>query len=147
MPQWGDIGEQLENVEDENFDVYMLGKLLWCMVSGNRKLPRGYGRRSDYDLTKQFPNQPEIRVVNDILDKCVVKEGPPSLPQVSPELLEVVDDQISGLRKRSAAVEISRGCSFFLIMYAVEGFYEEDTLPLACKRMPHPILLRMLLYK
>jgi serine/threonine protein kinase len=32
MPQWGDLGERLENVQP-NFDVYMLGKLLWCMVS------------------------------------------------------------------------------------------------------------------
>ncbi|MEI4884253.1 hypothetical protein Q8G49_29240, partial [Klebsiella pneumoniae] len=39
MPVWADLGERLEKVEP-NFDVYMLGKLLWCMVAGKLKLPR-----------------------------------------------------------------------------------------------------------
>ncbi len=30
MPPWADIGGRLEKI-DSNFDVYMLGKLLWCM--------------------------------------------------------------------------------------------------------------------
>jgi hypothetical protein len=44
MPQWGDLGERLEHVQP-NFDVYMLGKLLWCMVSGRLKLPREYHKK------------------------------------------------------------------------------------------------------
>jgi eukaryotic-like serine/threonine-protein kinase len=38
MPQWAALGERLETVEP-NFDVYMLGKVLWCMVSGRLRLP------------------------------------------------------------------------------------------------------------
>jgi serine/threonine protein kinase len=41
MPQWSDLGGRLESVH-KNFDVYMLSKLLWCMVAGRLKLPREY---------------------------------------------------------------------------------------------------------
>lgn len=35
-PTWRGMGVRLENV-NTNFDVYMLGKVLWCMVSGKPK--------------------------------------------------------------------------------------------------------------
>jgi serine/threonine protein kinase len=57
MPQWADLGERLEEVTPA-FDVYMLGKLLWCMVAGKLKLPREYHRRPSHDLEKLFPDSP-----------------------------------------------------------------------------------------
>ena len=51
MPQWAALGERLETVEP-NFDVYMLGKVLWCMVSGRLRLPREYHHRPEFDLTE-----------------------------------------------------------------------------------------------
>src|SRR5262249_40626295 len=33
IPPWGDTGRRLEKVRP-SFDVYMLGKVLWCMVAG-----------------------------------------------------------------------------------------------------------------
>ena len=41
MPQWGDTGDGLDDVKP-CFDIYMLGKLLWCMVFGRLRLPREY---------------------------------------------------------------------------------------------------------
>jgi hypothetical protein len=74
MPTWADLGDRLEKVE-QNFDVYMLGKLLWCMVAGKLKLPREYHRKPTFDLTQMFPHDPQMHVINRILDKCVVEEA------------------------------------------------------------------------
>jgi hypothetical protein len=74
MPQWADKGDRLETVEP-NFDVYMLGKLLWCMLSGRLRLPREYHTRPQYDLTKMFPTVKEMHLVNSLLDKCLCEEA------------------------------------------------------------------------
>lgn len=89
MPSWADLGERLERVEP-NFDVYMLGKLLWCMVAGRLKLPREYFRKKDFDLTLLFPDDPHMYVVNAILERCVVEE-PKDCFSSAKELLSTVD--------------------------------------------------------
>jgi len=93
MPQWGDWGERLENVHT-NFDVYMLGKLLWCMVAGKLKLTREYFKRPPWNLVEMFKQDPQMHLINSILDKCVVEEADRCLPSAN-ELLEEVDEAIS----------------------------------------------------
>jgi serine/threonine protein kinase len=139
MPQWGDVGERLENVQAD-FDVYMLGKLLWCMVSGNHKLPREYHRRPAYDLAKQFPNDQGISIVNEILDRCVVEE-PHHCLKSAQDLLEIVDQSLdalgSGLPMLDRKGKMSLPCRM-----CGKGFYQEHTTA----RLPtetHPILLRV----
>ena len=63
MAPWLDIGERVEEVTP-CADVYMLGKLLWCMVSGRRKLSREYHRRDTFNLVKMFPNSPHMENIN-----------------------------------------------------------------------------------
>jgi hypothetical protein len=87
----------LDNV-NSNFDVYMLGKLLWCMVSGRHKLPREYHRKPAYDLAVQFPNDPKAAIVNEILDKCVVEE-PQHCLKSADELLQIVDERLTILER------------------------------------------------
>jgi serine/threonine protein kinase len=89
MPQWADLGERLEKV-DPNLDVYMLGKLLWCMVAGKSKLPREYHREPGFDLAEVFPDDPHMHIINRILDKCVVERAKDCLPAAT-ELLLVVN--------------------------------------------------------
>jgi serine/threonine protein kinase len=89
MPLWADLGERLEKVEP-NFDVYMLGKLLWCMVAGKLKLPREYHREPGFDLIEVFPDDPHMHIINRILDKCVVEKAKDCLPAAT-ELLLVVN--------------------------------------------------------
>jgi serine/threonine protein kinase len=72
MPPWGDIGGRLEKV-DSNFDVYMLGKLLWCMVSGRLVLQREWFRDSQNDISVMFRDDPHAYMINTILEKCVVE--------------------------------------------------------------------------
>lgn len=93
MPPWAKAEERLDKVKP-NFDVYMLGKLLWCMVAGRLKLLREYYRKSDYDLTVQFPNDPKMHMINAILDKCVVESQEKCLPAAQ-ELLLVVDEYLN----------------------------------------------------
>ena len=102
MPQWGDVGERLENVHT-NFDVYMLGKLLWCMVTGRLKLPREYHDKPAYDVKTQFSNDPKIDAVSTIIKKCVVEEPDQCLASAV-ELLAVVDEQIEILGQGDQAL-------------------------------------------
>ncbi|MGH8336701.1 MAG: protein kinase family protein, partial [Gammaproteobacteria bacterium] len=97
MPPWGDLGTRLENVHT-NFDVYMLGKLLWCMATGRLKLPRESYRKPAFDVTVLFPNDPAMRTINAILDKCVVEEPDDCLKSAG-ELLSLVNDTIATLER------------------------------------------------
>lgn len=71
MPPWADIGGRLENV-DTRFDVYMLGKLLWCMVSGRLVLQREWFQQPKNNISVMFRDDPHAFMINTILEKCVV---------------------------------------------------------------------------
>jgi serine/threonine protein kinase len=57
MAPWTNLGTRHEKVHPRD-DVYMLGKLLWSMISGHAVLPREYHKHPEYefDLTRTFPN-------------------------------------------------------------------------------------------
>jgi len=94
MPQWADLGVRLEDV-DPRIDVYMLGKLLWCMVSGRLRLPREYHRRSQFDLTRMFPNNNYMHLVNSLLDRCLVETPEECFLASAEDVLKVVDKTLS----------------------------------------------------
>jgi serine/threonine protein kinase len=71
MPPWVFRGEQPPKIRPA-FDVYMLGKVLWCMVTGRMKLHREDFREDGFDVVKLFPSDPYMHVINTILEKCVV---------------------------------------------------------------------------
>jgi len=93
MPPWGNLGVRLEKVQP-NFDVYMLGKLLWCMMDGRLMLPREWHRRPEFDLEVRFPNNGNTRIINSILDKCLVEQPDRCLASAR-ELLEIVDETLA----------------------------------------------------
>ncbi len=97
MPYWAHLGTRLEKVED-NFDIYMLGKLLWSMVAGRTYLPREDFREPDFDLTVIFPNDPHMHVINRILDKCVVKNPHDCLSSAG-ELSKIVTSFLVALQR------------------------------------------------
>lgn len=96
MPQWGDLGQRLENVHT-NFDVYMLGKLLWCMVTGCLKLPREYHKKPAFDVKVRFPDDPAMYSIDAVLEKCVVEEPEQCLASAV-DLLPLVDEQLAILK-------------------------------------------------
>ena len=72
-------------------DVYMLGKLLWCMVSGRLKLFREDYRQAEFNLERL--ESPHMERINLILDECVVAKEQMCLPSAT-ELLTLVDKTI-----------------------------------------------------
>jgi len=68
---WRGMGTRLETVKTD-FDVYMLGKVLWCMVAGKAKLDREFWDEPENDLTKLFPSDPHMHMINLILGRSVV---------------------------------------------------------------------------
>jgi serine/threonine protein kinase len=92
MPSWANLGGRHENVHPRD-DVYMLGKLLWSMLDGHAVLPREYHKHPEYefDLTKTFPNEPHMHLINAILDKCIVEQADQCLPGAQ-ELLPWIDE-------------------------------------------------------
>jgi hypothetical protein len=97
MPPWADRDERLENVEP-NFDVYMLGKLLWCMVAGRLRLFREEHHLPEFDLTAKFQDDPAMHIVNGILDQCVVGK-PGDCLKSARELLTKVDEALGVLER------------------------------------------------
>ena len=144
MPQWADLGERLEHVQP-NFDVYMLGKLLWCMVSGRLKLPREYYRRPLYDVTVLFPDDPKMQAINEILEKCVVEEPEHCLGSAQ-ELLGIVDETLAfetGLPMLNRRGQLTRPCRV-----CGKGSYQEHSNAVFSMmnpetRQPSAISLRM----
>jgi len=122
MPQWADLGERLENVQP-NFDVYMLGKLLWCMVSGRMKLPREYHTKAAYDVTALFPNDLNMRLINQILGKCVVEEPEQCLKSAG-ELLTLVDELLAYLDRGLPMLD-EKGKLVLPCRVCGRGYYQE----------------------
>src|SRR5580698_6401881 len=85
---WRGMGTRLENVKT-NFDVYMLGKVLWCMVAGKPKLDREFWDEPENDLTKLFPSDPHMHMINLILKRSVVTREPNCCGSADDLLLQV----------------------------------------------------------
>jgi serine/threonine protein kinase len=92
MPPWAEAG-RLEDVSS-NFDVYMLGKLLWCMVTGKSRLVREYYDRAENNLTSIFTHDPNMHAINQILDHCVVEEPHECCPSAV-DLLLIVNTHLA----------------------------------------------------
>jgi serine/threonine protein kinase len=123
MPAWADLGERLDKVHP-NFDVYMLGKLLWCMIAGRMKLPREYHKLPQFDLAVQFPDERSMPLVNSILDKCLVEQ--PRLCLVSAkELLKIVDENLSMIKNSVPFIDGS-GALVLPCRICGKGFYQDE---------------------
>jgi serine/threonine protein kinase len=124
IPLWGNLGARQQNVEP-NFDVYMLGKLLWSMVDGRAALPRESHRDTEYDfdLTRTFPDDPQMHLVNSILDKSVVPRPRDCLSSAQ-ELLPVIDNALKVIEHGGQLLTdgIARPCHV-----CGAGFYQPET--------------------
>jgi serine/threonine protein kinase len=110
---WRGLGVRLEGVKP-NFDVYMLGKVLWCMVAGKPKLDREFWDEPDNDVTKLFPHDPHMHMVNDILGHSVVQREQNCLASAD-DLLLVVDTHLESIKQggqllRAGVPRICRVC-------------------------------------
>jgi serine/threonine protein kinase len=110
MPQWANLGVRQEQVEPCS-DVYMLGKLLWSMVDGRAVLPREYHSRPEFDLTKTFPNDPHMYLINRILDKCVVEDSDQCLSSAV-DLFLMIEEMLTVIERggQALAAGVPRPC-------------------------------------
>ena len=130
MPPWAPINERLEEVKPD-FDVYMLGKLLWCMIAGRPKLFREYHHRPANDLEQIFPKNPQMRLVNRILDRCIVEEQAMCLKDAT-DLLRQVDEIVDLMQLGAQPLDISRPCRVCgRGIYKQEGFDWKASLEIA----------------
>jgi serine/threonine protein kinase len=139
MPPWADTGDRLEDITPA-FDVYMLGKLLWCMLAGKMKLPREYHHRTGYDLEQIFPGT-DFRVANEILDVCVVEHESECLKNAD-ELLEKVDRALQGY-SRKGGIALENGALALRCVVCGIGKYREISRNGQLQNAPHPVLLRL----
>jgi hypothetical protein len=97
IPLWGEEDSRLVDVKPD-FDVYMLGKVLWCMVAGRSVLRRELFLRANNDVTKLFPSDPHTHMVNVILKHSVVEEQKDCWSSAS-DLLLVVDTNVEQIKQ------------------------------------------------
>ncbi len=110
MAPWAHTGMRIDDVQP-SFDVFPMGKVIWSVISGRPVLPYWYHRHSEYDLTKQFPDDPAMHAVNDLLDRCVVELEKDCVTSAG-ALLKIVDETLVLLRAGGQPVSdaIPRRC-------------------------------------
>ncbi|MDA2918223.1 protein kinase, partial [Desulfobacterota bacterium AH_259_B03_O07] len=73
MPPWAYRAKtKIEDIRS-TFDVFCLGKVLWAMISGQPFLRFWDFRDDEFDLELMFPENRFMRLVNNLLSKCVVR--------------------------------------------------------------------------
>jgi serine/threonine protein kinase len=77
-----------------NFDVFSLGKVLWWMLSGRGHLPHWWHHRDPFNLEKIFPENPLMKLVNQVLARCVVEDEEDCLLNAS-QLMREIDRCLS----------------------------------------------------
>lgn len=109
MPGWA-YGMRIDSIQPD-FDVFSLGKVLWSMISGIKILQLWYFDKPNFNLTKLFPNQPEMELVNEFLSKCIVENQEDCLVDAKSMLVEL-DTTIKRIEKSqySLTVERTRPC-------------------------------------
>ncbi|MDA2920770.1 protein kinase, partial [Desulfobacterota bacterium AH_259_B03_O07] len=71
MPPWG-YGARIEDLRP-SFDLFCLGKVLWSMISGRSFLRLWDFMDDEFNLELKFPENRFMRLVNNLLSRCVVR--------------------------------------------------------------------------
>lgn len=110
MPVWA-YGERLEAVQP-NFDVFSLGKLLWCMITGRPPFPIWQFDKPQYDVRRLVDDR-KAHYVHRILRATVVDEPAKCLSNGA-EMLEMLDSTIEALNAHSQmpSQSVAMSCQF-----------------------------------
>jgi len=130
MAPWANTEHRLALAEvNPTLDIFPLGKVLWCMISGRRGLEFWYhdraakGNRPANNLEHLFIGDPAIKEVNVILAKCIVDEEERCL-QSANELLALVDNGIERIRRLGQKPESG---DRWLCLVCKKGYYSEES--------------------
>jgi serine/threonine protein kinase len=97
MPVWAQSRRQ-ENVSMA-FDVYSLAKVIWFTIGGRHPFHLWYFDNDDNNLEEQFPDDPAMPIVNELLSQCIVEKEKDCLADAS-LLLQKLDRVVSRIRNR-----------------------------------------------
>ena len=140
MAPWAYTGKRISVDEtDGTFDVFPLGKILWCMLSGDRILPLWYYERPENNLERRFPDDPDMRIANEVLSHCVVENREDCLPDAN-KLLSLFDRaltqlHLSGQRLRLGQPHFCRNCG--------KGVYRPEEPPLRLDLSGRPVQAKL----
>jgi serine/threonine protein kinase len=110
MAPWSWTGGRLDvDSIKPNFDVFALGKVLWCMLTGDAMLPLWYHKEPGYRLSERFPDTRHIPLVQLILDQTVVEREAACLKSAS-ELVRLVDAALQIIRNEGDLLVDGRQC-------------------------------------
>lgn len=105
MAPWATTQNRLALEEvNPTLDIFPLGKVLWCMVSGRPNLEYWYfdqeakGSRPANNLERLFPDDPAMLIMNEVLAKCVVQHEE-ACPKSAIELRTLVNKAIGRVRR------------------------------------------------
>lgn len=109
MPVWA-YSMRIEDVSPA-FDVFSLGKLLWAMISNKPVFPVWYFDEPENNLEKMFPDDPGMKIANNLFAKCIVEREHQCLKDAS-ELLGEIDRIISIIDKNADIIDsnVERPC-------------------------------------
>ena len=110
MPPWA-TRMRIEEIRP-SFDVFSLGKTIWSMVSRTPILRLWYHRRDEFNLERMFPDRPEMALLNDLLDECIVEDEKNCRLIKAEWLLNWIDRLLGALRLGAGPVgeDIVRPC-------------------------------------
>ena len=95
MPPWAQNRRQ-ESVTPA-FDVYSLAKVIWFTIAGKHPFRFWYFNDEENNLEEQFPEDPAMPIVNELLSQCIVEKEKDCLPNAN-VLLKKLDRVISRIR-------------------------------------------------
>ncbi|MCY3680014.1 MAG: protein kinase, partial [Gemmatimonadetes bacterium] len=93
MPPWA-LRSKIEDI-NPSFDVFSLGKVIWAMVSGKPFLDFWYHRELGNNVEEMFRGN-EMKLLNGLLDKCIVERKRDCLKNAG-DLLSEIDDLLTVL--------------------------------------------------
>jgi serine/threonine protein kinase len=110
MPGWA-MGMRPDDVSPK-FDLFALGKVLYCMVSGVPKLQLWYHDRPGNRLSERFGGRPDVESIQRILDETVRENEDQCRHGTGGELLGLIDEEIARLSGGGEVLRLSvpRAC-------------------------------------
>lgn len=97
MPGWA-MGKRIEDV-NPSFDVFSLGKIIWSMISGIPVLQLWYFKDSENNLESLFPKKSEMKIINKLLESCIVEREKDCIPNAN-DMLSEIDNTIDRIESR-----------------------------------------------
>ncbi|HMI52828.1 MAG TPA: protein kinase family protein [Candidatus Saccharimonadales bacterium] len=121
LPWWANDGERLENPTPA-IDVFLLGGLLWTMITGKNLHHGDKFKHTSRDLELKFKGERWMRLINLVLSQCLGEEEHKCLKDAG-ELLMVVDEVLDTMN-HGAPITDENNMIVIPCRFCNRGFYQ-----------------------